>query len=372
MAGPMQGIRVLEIGGIGPVPFCGMLFADMGAEIATVIPPKAKALHGPLPIEKDAVMRGRSLIRLDLKDPSAIDAMLELVDKADVLMEGFRPGVAERLGLGPDVCLSRNPRLVYGRMTGFGQTGPMAHAVGHDPNYLALTGALHAMGYDDRPPLPPLNLVGDFGGGGAYLAIGVLAALLHSRQTGEGQIVDAAMVDGAASLMTSVFSMAGAGLWRRERYSNILDGSAPFATCYETSDGAYMAVCAVEPPFYANFLAGLGLDPASVLARDDKANWPALRELFAHVFHQRTRDHWAAVFLGLDACVTPVLELGEAAAHHHMSARGVFVERDGSTIPAPAPRFSRTPSELAPQDGSRPADTLARWKLSSGTIERLQ
>jgi len=357
-AGPLAGVRIVELQAIGPVPYCGMLLADMGAEILLVEPPQAREAKMPVPVDKDPLWRGRSRLALDLKDPAAIERLLSILEKADILLEGFRPGVMERLGLGPDVCLKCNPKLVYGRMTGWGQTGPLSKTAGHDPNYTALVGVIHSLGHADRPPTPPLNLVGDFAGGSLFLAMGALAALTHARASGAGQVVDAAIVDGAASLMTMVYSMRANGLWSDERGTNMMDGSCPFGCAYETADGRYMMTCCIEPPFYAEMLKGLGLDPAGLPKQYDLTRWPELRERFAAAFQTRTRDEWTKVFERTDACVTPVLNMGEAMQHPQNVARQVFV--DG--LPAAAPRFSATPTEHAPKAPAAP-DLLRGWGI---------
>lgn len=359
--GPLKGVRVVEFAGVGPAPYACMLMADMGAEIVTILPPSGKGAAGPLPFADDPMMRGRSAVELDVKTEAGRAAALSMIAAADLAVEGFRPGVMERLGLGPDACLALNPRLVYGRMTGWGQEGPMATAAGHDPNYLSITGALYSIGAAGGPPVPPLNLVGDFGGGGAFLVIGMLAALIEARVSGAGQVVDAAMADGAASLMTAAYSMRNAGMWTDRRGSNMIDGGAPFGACYETSDGGHMAVCALEPKFYSAFVEGLGLDEASLPKRMDQRNWPELRALFAGRFATRTRDEWMAVFGAREACVTPVLDLGEAPRHPHNRARGTFVEHEGKTIPGAAPRFSVTATAVSPQSGPPVAERLAAW-----------
>jgi alpha-methylacyl-CoA racemase len=355
-AGPLAGVRIVELQAIGPVPYCGMLLADMGAGILLVEPPQARDAKMPVPVDKDPLWRGRSRLALDLKVSADIERLLSILEKADILLEGFRPGVMERLGLGPDVCLKRNPKLVYGRMTGWGQTGPLSKTAGHDPNYTSLVGVIHSLGYPDRPPTPPLNLVGDFAGGSLFLAMGVLAALTHARAGGAGQVVDAAIVDGAASLMTMVYSMRANGLWSDERGANMMDGSCPFGCAYETADGRYMMTCCIEPPFYAEMLKGLGLDPASLPKQYDRSRWPELHERFAAVFRTRTRDAWAKVFEHTDACVTPVLDMGEAMQHPQNAVRGVFV--DG--LPAAAPRFNSTPTAHAPK-APPAADLLRAW-----------
>ncbi|MGH8150448.1 MAG: CaiB/BaiF CoA transferase family protein [Steroidobacteraceae bacterium] len=366
--GPLQGVRVMELAGIGPAPFCAMLLADMGAEVLRVAPPQ----HGPpvFPVQPqdDPIWRGRSWLTLDLKETEGRARFLEILAHADALIEGFRAGVLERLGVGPEVCLAANPRLVIGRMTGWGQSGPLAHAPGHDPNYLALTGALHAIGGAGQPPCPPLNLVADMGGGALYLAVGVLAALLHVRAGGAGQVVDAAMVDGAASLMGMIYMLRGHGLWRDERESNLLDGGCPYGRTYETADGRYVVVCALEPPFYRALVRALGLDEATLPTRNDRENWPRLRERFAAVFRTKTRDEWTRLLEGTDACVTPVLAMGEAAAHRHNAARQVFI--GDPPVPAAAPRFSATPTAHAPATGPGVTELLETWGMSPGDARR--
>lgn len=363
-AGPLRGVRIVELAAIGPAPFCAMLLADMGAEVLRVAPPPQGPPLFPVPESEDPVWRGRTRITLDLKTPKDRERMLRILPHADALIEGFRAGVIEKLGIAPAVCLAANPRLVIGRMTGWGQSGPLAHAPGHDPNYLALTGALHSIGYPDRPPCPPLNLVADFGGGALYLAMGVLAALLHVRSGGAGQVVDAAMVDGAASLMSMIYSLLNYGLWRDERGANLLDGGCPYGTTYETADGKYVVVCALEPPFYRALLRALALDEGALPPREERASWPRLRETFAAVFRTRTRDEWARLLEGTDACVTPVLSMSEAPHHAHNVARDVFTGQ--KPVPAAAPRFSATPTSHAPTLGPDVADLLEKWGLSSG------
>jgi alpha-methylacyl-CoA racemase len=354
--GPLAGVRIVELQAIGPVPYCGMLLADMGAEVLLVEPQQAREAKMPVPVDRDPLWRGRSRLALDLKSPDDIERLLSILEKVDILLEGFRPGVMERLGLGPDICLKRNPKLVYGRMTGWGQTGPLSKTAGHDPNYSSLVGVIHSLGYPDRPPTPPLNLVGDFAGGSLFLAMGVLAALTYARAGGQGQVVDAAIVDGAASLMTMVYSMRANGLWSDERGTNIMDGSCPFGCAYETADGRYMMTCCIEPPFYAEMLKGLGLDPADLPKQYDRARWSELHKRFADVFRTRTRDDWAKVFEHTDACVTPVLDMGEAMQHPQNVVRRVFI--DG--LPAAAPRFNSTPTSHAAK-ASPSGDLLRRW-----------
>lgn len=353
-SGPLSGVRVIEVAGIGPGPFAGMMLADAGAEVIRVDRPGAPA-QDP---RTDILARSRRSIVLNLQNPHGVEVLLRLVESADVLFEGFRPGVAERLGFGPAVCLARNPRLVYGRMTGWGQDGPLAPRAGHDINYIALTGALHAIGPADQPPPPPLNVVGDFGGGGMLLAFGIVCALLAARESGEGQVVDAAMVDGVAAQIAMHRGMLAAGRWQDEREANLLDGAAPFYRCYRCADGRYLAVGAIEPKFYAELLDKLGIDePPST--QHDTSRWPALRRTMAEVIATRTRDEWMAVFEGSDACVAPVLSLGEAPHHPHNRARGAYLELDGVVHPVPAPRFSATPA-APPRPAATPgADTDA-------------
>jgi alpha-methylacyl-CoA racemase len=358
VAGPLDGVKVIEIAGIGPGPFCAMLLADMGAEVVRVDrhPDRDPAGWPRL------MARGRRSVVVDLKHERGAEVVLRLVESADALLEGFRPGVAERLGIGPEQCLARNPRLVYGRMTGWGQDGPLRNAAGHDIDYIALGGALYPIGEAGGPPVPPLNLVGDFGGGGLLLAFGIACGLIEARRSGQGQVVDAAIVDGAALLTTIVHELAGAALWEERRGANLLDGGAPFYGVYETSDGEHMAVGALEPRFYAELLGGLGLDPAELPAQGDRDRWPELRDRLAAAFRTRTRAEWAEVFEGGDACVMPVLRPSEATAHPHNQDRGTFVPVGGVPQPAPAPRFSRTPPatpEPAPRPGAHTHEVLA-------------
>ena len=361
--GPLSGVRIVELAAIGPAPFCTMLLADMGAEVLRVAPPPKGPPLFPIPESEDPIWRGRTPIILDLKTSKDRERLLRILPHADALIEGFRAGVLEKLGIAPEVCLGANPRLVVGRMTGWGQTGPLAHAPGHDPNYLALTGALHSIGYPDRPPCPPLNLVADFGGGALYLAVGVLAALLHVRAGGSGQVVDAAMVDGAASLMSMMYALRNYGLWRDERGANLLDGGCPYGATYETADGKYVVVCALEPAFYRAFVRALGLDEAQLPPREDRASWPRLREVFATVFRTKTRDEWTRLLEGTDACVTPVLSMTEAPGHRHNIERGVFAGE--KPVPGAAPRFSATPTGHAPAVGPDAVRLLTKWGMSS-------
>jgi len=335
-AGPLAGITVVELAGMGPGPHAAMLLADLGAEVLRV--------HRPGQAGGGALLRGRRLIAADLKDPEDLDRVRQLIDRADVLIEGFRPGVTERMGLGPDECCCRNPRLVYARVTGWGQTGPRAQQAGHDINYIGLTGLLHAMGAPDRPPGPPLNLVGDYGGGSMFAVLGVLAALIERQASGRGQVIDAAIVNGAALLGHVMWSMRGDGRWSDQRGDNIFDGSAPFYCTYECADGGYVAVGALEPQFFAEMLRLLDIDPETLGPQRDKVGWPHMRRVLSEKFRQRARDDWSRVFAGSDACVTPVLSVAEAADDAQLQARQVLVEVDGIRQPAPAPLFSRTPA----------------------------
>ena len=342
--GPLAGIRIIELAGIGPGPMAAMLLADMGATVLRVERTAAPDLGVRRPLNCDVTLRSRRPIALDLKQPESVTRVLRLVEEADALIEGFRPGVTERLGLGPEDCLKRNPKLVYGRMTGFGQDGPLAQAAGHDLNYIALSGALGAIGRAGQAPVPPLNLVGDYGGGALYLVVGVLAALLEARISGQGQVVDTAMVDGAASLMAAPFGMFAAGLLTRDRGTNILDSGAYFYEVYECADGKFVSVAAIEGKFHAEMLRLMDLDPAIVNNQMDRSDWPRLKAILAERFRSRTRDEWVAIMGGSDACFAPVLGLDEVADDPHNRARGTFVEIDGVVQPAPAPRFSRTPN----------------------------
>ncbi len=358
--GPLAGLRIVEFEGLGPTPFAAMLLADMGAEVVRIARPGGRPL---LPQRPDFLERGRGRLPLDLKSAAGQETALRLLAHVDALIEGHRPGVMERLGLGPDDVFAVNPRLVYGRMTGWGQSGPRARTAGHDINYIALTGLLHAIGPKSRP-LPPLNLLGDFGGGALYLVAGMLAALLAARRTGRGQVVDAAIVDGASHLGTMIFSLLESGLWADTREANLLDGGAPFYTTYPCADDRFVAVGALEEKFYLALLDGLGLSPAELPDRADPANWRLLRNRFATVFRTRTRDEWARHFAGTDACVTPVLSLSEAPHDAHMAARGVFIDVAGTPQPGPAPRLSATPGEARPEppEPLDAASLLERWR----------
>ncbi|MFQ5514410.1 MAG: CaiB/BaiF CoA transferase family protein [Myxococcota bacterium] len=368
--GPLEGVRVVEFAGIGPGPFCGMMLADMGAEVLRLErADRTRPESESLPPE-DVLNRGRRILGVDLKKPEGIELALRLLERADVLIEGFRPGVMERLGLGPDVCLERNPRLIYGRMTGWGQDGPLAHAAGHDINYIALAGALEPIGRPGEPPVPPLNLVGDFGGGGMLLAFGILAALVERSRSGRGQVIDAAMVDGAAALMAIFFGMRATGFWTDERGVNLLDGGAPFYDAYETADGKYISIGSLEPPFYAELLRLTGLADQDLPPQGDRSRWPEMKERVAKVIKSRTRAEWCERMEGTDVCFAPALSMAEVADHPHNRARGTFIEFDGVVQPAPAPRFSRTPAEIrrATHDTR---GTLVDWGLASEEIDEL-
>lgn len=360
--GPLTGLRVVELAGIGPGPHAAMILADLGADVARIDRPSG-VLDLNDPAAPDPMLRGRRRVTADLKQPHDRELVLRLVEQADVLIEGYRPGVAERLGVGPDDCHRRNARLVYARMTGWGQEGPLAPAAGHDINYISLTGVLHAIGRPGERPVPPLNLVGDFGGGSMLLVIGVLAAVWEARASGSGQVVDAAMIDGASILAQMVWGMLPTGAWTEERGQNLLDGAAPFYDVYACADGRYVAVGAIEANFYAALLRGLGLDGAELPPQHDRSVWPELKARFTAVFATRTRDDWADVFAGTDACVTPVLTFSEATENDHVVARGTLVEHNGLIQAAPAPRFSRTMAVVRDIDPGVVAaeDILADW-----------
>ena len=364
-AGPLSGVRVIEIAGIGPAPFCGMLLADMGADVIKIRVDRPGGGLTLVPWDRDPVNRNKRSVVADLKEPEGAQAVLSLVEHADIFFEGFRPGVAERLGIGPEACWERRPELVYGRMTGWGQQGPLSHAAGHDLGYLAPTGALHSIGTAGGPPQVPLNLIGDLGGGSLYLAVGLLAALVEARTSGKGQVVDAAIVDGAAHLMTMLYGFRANGVWSDQRGTNLIDGGSPYYSVYETADGKYMAVAALEPEFYAEFITRFGLDEHAP-SQTDRARWPELRQLIADHMRTRTQAEWTEIFGDSDSCVAPVLDLGEAPRHPHNVARGTFVDSFGMTQPAPAPRFSRTPGSVRtppPQPGTTQLDdVLDAWK----------
>jgi alpha-methylacyl-CoA racemase len=354
-SGPLAGVRIVEFAGLGPGPFASMMLADMGADVVTLTRGEQKqGLRGAV------MMRGRRQITCDLKDNACVAQVLALLDSADALIEGYRPGVMERLGFGPDVLLKRNKRLVYGRMTGWGQSGPLANAAGHDINYIALTGALHAIGPNDRP-VPPLNLVGDYGGGALYLVVGILAGLLDAQKSGQGQVVDCAMCDGAASLMSLFCELSAVGRWTDSRESNLLDGGAHFYGTYECKDGEFISLGSIEPQFYAELRRLAGLDESLYDGQMDPKNWPALKQKMTAVFKSKTRDEWCAIMQGTDVCFAPVLALSEAPDHPHMAEREVFVTHDGVVQPAPAPRFSRTPSAIRQTVTVDLADIAEEW-----------
>jgi alpha-methylacyl-CoA racemase len=370
--GPLAGVKIIEMAGVGPAPFAGMLLADMGADVVR-IDRKPSAEGDAFEALKSGgfLDRGRCSIALDLKKPEAVAAALELIDVADALIEGFRPGVMERLGLGPEVCLARNPRLVYGRVTGWGQDGPLAETAGHDIDYIALTGALHAVGGKDAPT-PPLNLLGDFGGGAMFLAFGVVCGLVEARGSGRGQVVDAAMTDGVSLLMAMAYSLKAKGLWRGERQANVLDGGAPFYGVYRCADGKFLAVGALEPQFFDALVARLGLDASEFADRWNPRAWPALRARLEAAFARRRRDEWSALFADSDACVAPVLDMDEAPRHPHNVARRTFVDVDGATQPAPAPRFSRTRVEIGRSPAALGAEGEAILRESGFSDERIE
>jgi len=373
--GPLTGYRIVEFAGIGPGPMCAMLLSDMGADVLRVDRLSAAGLGISMRSKFDLLSRGRRSVAFDLKKPEAIEAVLKLIEKADALLEGFRPGVMERLGLGPDVCLKRNPRLVYGRMTGWGQEGPLAHAAGHDINYIALTGALHSIGRKGDRPVPPLNLVGDFGGGALYLALGIVAGLLEAQKSGKGQVVDAAMVDGAASLMTAIYGLKAAGVWSGGRGENILDTGAHYYEVYETSDGKYVAVGSIEPKFYEELLELSGLKGQELPHQNDRNAWPAMKEQLTRIFKSKTRDEWCRIMEGSDVCFAPVLSMEEAPQHPHNRHRGTFVEVEGVVQPGPAPRFSRTPGKIQrppASPGEHTEEALRDWGFSSADLDKLR
>ena len=367
--GPLAGFKIIELAGIGPGPFCGMMLSDMGAEVIRVDRPGKNARRNI-----DVLTRGRKSIAVDLKTPAGREVVLKLCESADALFEGFRPGVTERLGLGPLDCHAVNPKLVYGRMTGWGQDGPMASAAGHDINYIALSGALHAIGNKGGKPVPPLNLVGDFGGGGMFLAFGMVCAMLEAQKSGAGQVVDTSMVEGASTLMAMFFSMRAAGVWKDDRASNMLDGGAHFYDTYETQDGRYISLGSIEPQFYALLIEKAGLDVSEFTPQMDMSRWPQYKDKLAEVFKQKTRDQWTEIMEGTDVCFAPVLSLGEVQNHPHNKARESFVELDGVVQPSPAPRFSRTvpgltsSSRLAGEDSR---EVLAAAGYSTAEIESL-
>jgi alpha-methylacyl-CoA racemase len=382
MSGPLQGLRVLEVAGIGPGPFAAMMLADLGAEVVRIDRPAqrrpaaddgtGRAAADP---RRYVMHRGRRSVAVDLRHPDGVATVLRLIEQADALIEGFRPGTMERLGLGPEECLRRNPRLIYGRMTGWGQDGPLAAAAGHDIDYIAVAGALHCFARAGQPPVPPVNIVGDIGGGGMFLVVGLLSALWEASRSGQGQVVDAAMVDGAAVLTTMLYGLLAQGRWRDVPGTNFGDTGAPYYDVYTTADGRYIAVGALEEPFYAELIGRLGLDDAELPNRHDRSQWPVLRARLADVFRTRSRDEWCAVFEGSDACVAPVLSLSEAPRHPQSIARQTFVDKDGLVQPAPAPRFSRTPTHLEippPLPGEHTDEVLTAWGIEPAEVTRLR
>jgi len=373
--GPLEGVKILEVAGIGPGPFAAMMLSDMGADVVRIDRAGYVMPADPADSPKDVLNRGRRSIGVDLKSPEGVEVVLRLVEGADALLEGFRPGVMERLGLGPAVCLERNPRLIFGRMTGWGQEGPLANAAGHDINYISLTGALHAIGRAGQPPAVPLNLVGDFGGGGMLLAYGVVCALVECGRSGRGQVVDAAMVDGASVLMSMMYGMKAMGFWRDEREANLLDGAAHFYDSYETSDGRYVSVGSIEPQFYALLLEHSGLAGEDMPPQMKRAGWAPQKERLRAIFKSKTRDEWCEIMEGTDVCFAPVLSMDEAPQHPHMAARKSFVEIAGVTQPAPAPRFDRTPP-ATPKPPAHPGqhtdEVLAEFGFGGDEIAKLR
>lgn len=373
--GTLSGYKIIEFAGIGPAPMCAMLLSDMGAEVLRIDRAEDANLGIPTDAKYSVLNRGRRSVAIDLKRKEGTDVALKLVERADALIEGFRPGVMERLGLGPEQCLARNSRLVYGRMTGWGQEGPLAHAAGHDINYIALTGALHSIGRKGEAPVPPLNLVGDFGGGGVYLALGVVAGLLEAQKSGKGQVIDVAMIDGAASLMAAIYGLRAAGLWSDKRGENILDTGAHYYNVYETRDGKYVAIGSIETKFYAELLRLTGLESERLPRQNDRSFWPALQERLAAIFRTKTRDEWCHIMEGSEVCFAPVLNMQEASSHPHNRERETFVEVEGVVQPAPAPRFSRTPSAIQrppARSGEHTEEALRDWGFSAVELEQLR
>lgn len=370
--GPLKGIKIIELGGIGPSPFCGQMLSDMGAEIIRI---DRKGYQGLYDYQFDIMNRNRKSVCLDLKKPEGIETVLKLVEKADALQEGFRPGVMESLGLGPDICLQRNPKLVYGRMTGWGQEGPLSQAAGHDINYISLSGVLHAIGPKDRKPVPPLNIVGDFGGGGMMLAFGIVCALLETRQSGKGQVIDAAMTDGSAALMSLFYGLHAAGLWSNTRGENLLDGGAHFYDTYETSDGKWISIGAIEPQFYTLLLELAKIDDPEFEQQMDVFKWTDNQNKLEALFKTKTRDQWCDIMEGTDICFAPVLSLEEAIHHPHNVSRKTFIEINGIPQPAPAPRFSRTVPEIQsppPSPGQHTETVLLEWGIQEDYILELK
>ena len=373
--GPLQGVKIVELAGIGPGPFAGMLLSDMGADIVRI--DRAQQVN-PASFGKpnlEPLYRGRRSIGVDLKNPEGVELVLRLVEQADALVEGYRPGVTERLGLGPDVCLARNPKLVYGRMTGWGQDGPMAQAAGHDINYIALAGALAHFGRAGGKPTPPINLVGDFGGGGMFMAFGVVCGILEAQRSGKGQVLDVAMIDGSAILMTMMWGLKQIGFWDERMGVNVLDTGAPFYDTYETSDGKFISLGSLEPQFYAELIQRLGLEGEDLPQQMDRNGWDTLRTRFTELFKTKTRDEWDAILAGSDACYAPVLTMSEATNNEHIKALSTIIERGGVHQPAPAPRFSRTAPEVqrdAPWPGQHTDDALADWGVGAAELAKLR
>ena len=374
-SGPLVGYKVIELAGIGPNPMCAMLLADMGAEVIRVDRVVDAGLGLPVESKFSLLDRSRRSIAVDLKQPAGVELILSMVAQADALIEGFRPGVTERLGLGPEDCLARNPKLVYGRVTGWGQDGPLANVAGHDINYISLVGAAYAIGRGDAAPAPPLNLIGDFGGGGMLLAVGVLAALLEAQKSGQGQVVDAAMTDGAASLMTALYGFHALGRWTDERESNVVDGGAHFYDAYETADGGFISIASIEAKFYAELIERTGFEDPDQGSQMDKSRWSSLSQKMADLVKTKTRDEWCEILEGTDVCFAPVLSMSEAPKHPHNVARQTFVEHNDVVQPAPAPRFSRTPAKIQKAPSARGADTeavLQDWGFASADIAAWQ
>ena len=373
--GPLQGLKIVEMAGIGPVPFCSMQLADMGAEVLRIDRTADSGLGIGSKTKFSILHRSRRSVSVDLKKPEGVEVVLKLIEQADALLEGFRPGVMERLGLGPDVCLARNPKLVFGRMTGWGQDGPVAHAAGHDINYIALSGVLDSIGTKDSGPVPPLNLTGDFGGGSMFLAFGVMAALWEAQRSGEGQVVDVSMAEGSAYLLSAIYGMNASGYWSKERGTNILDTGSPFYNVYETKDGKWVSIGSIEPKFYEELLEKSGLGAMNLPSQHDREQWPQMKETFAEVFKQKTRDEWCEIMEGSDICFAPVLSMDEAPKHPQNVARESFIELDGVTQPAPAPKFSRTKAEVTrpPSSlGEHTEEGLADWGFSRDQIAQLR
>ncbi len=373
--GPLSGVKMVEFGGIGPPPMCGMLLADMGADILRIDRTQPSGLGLPVSARYSVMDRSRRSVAIDLKTPEGVEAVMRLLEQADGIIEGFRPGVMERLGLGPEAVWARNPRVVFGRVTGWGQTGPLAHAAGHDINYISLIGATHAIGRRDQLPTPPLNLVGDFGGGALYLALGIVAALYEAKQSGQGQVVDAAMTDGAASLMASAYGMYASGLTNSRRGENIVDSGSHFYDVYETADGKFISIASIEAKFYAELLQRLGMEDEVLPEQMDRQGWPEIKERLTKLFRTKSRQEWCDLLEGTDVCFGPVLDYDEAPEHPHNRARETFIEIDGVAQPAPAPRFSRTPSAVQRPPSEPGADTeegLLAWSFSRADVERLR